>query len=146
MTGPISSPPSCGVTVLRTHDRRLCKVVRPDGEVVDYDRVKRFNLDPLDLSGLPALYDLLLRLGERRDCCVVRGAVADPARVRGVRRLLRGDPLADDAPTLREVPRRWLALDLDSVPLHLGLDPHDLVYRPRMLGHRVEAYAARAAG
>ena len=146
MTGPTRSTLGCGVTVLRARGRRLCKVVRPDGEVVDYDRVKRVDLHPLDLSGLPALHDLLLRLGGRRGCCGVPGGVAGPTRVRGVRRLLHDDPLADDAPTLREVPRRWLALDLDSVPLHLGLDPHDLVYRPRMLGHRVEAYAARAAG
>ena len=106
MTEPTCAPLGCGATVLRAHDRRLCKVVRPNGEVVDYEGVKRVDLEPLDLSGLTALHDLLLRLAWRRDCCVVRGAVADPARVRGIRRLLHDDPLVDDAATLQEEPRR----------------------------------------
>ena len=106
MTVPTRSFLGCGVTVLVARGRRLCKVVRPDGEVVDYDRVRLVDLEPLDLPGLPALHDLLLRLSTRRDCCIVRGAVADPARVRGVRRLLHDDPVTGDLATLREVPRR----------------------------------------
>jgi hypothetical protein len=94
--------------------------------VVDYDQAKRVDLEPLEFSGLHALYDLLLRLNAPRDCCIVRGAVADPTRVCGVRRLLRPDPATGDAATLQEVSRPWIALDLDSVPLPAGLDLRDL--------------------
>jgi hypothetical protein len=122
----MSAPTSCGLTVLRARGRRLCKVIHPDSAVVDYDQAKLFDLEPLDLADLLALHDLLHRLGRRRDCCVVRGAVADPARMLGVRRLLHVDPDTGDLSTLREEPRRWLALDLDSVPLPPGTDPRDL--------------------
>ncbi len=145
MTERTCSPLGCGVTVLRARGGRLCKVVRPDGEVVDYDRVKRVDLDPFDLSGLSALYDLLLGLGGRRDCCVVRGAVADPARVRGVRRLLHDDPVTGDLATLREVPRRWIALDLDGVPLPPGLEPRDLAACTRAVLPMLPAPFRRAA-
>jgi hypothetical protein len=122
----MSAPTSCGLTVLRARGRRLCKVIHPDGAVVDYDQAKLFDLEPVDLADLLALHDLLHRLGRRRDCCIVRGAVADPMRALGVRRLLHGDPDTGDLATLREEPRRWLALDLDSVPLPPGTDPRDL--------------------
>ena len=65
--------------------------------------------------------------------------------MRGVRRLLRGDPLVGDAPTLREVPRRWLALDLDSVPLPPGLDPRDLAACARAVLPLLPAPFRRAA-
>jgi hypothetical protein len=43
-----------------------------------------------------------------------------------VRRLLHPDPETGDAPTLREVPRRWVAGDVDGLPLPRGCDPRDL--------------------
>jgi hypothetical protein len=122
----MSAPTSCGLTMLRARGRRLCKVIHPDDAVVDYDQAKLFDLEPVDLADLLALHDLLHRLGRRRDCCVVRGAVADPTRMLGVRRLLHADPEEGDLATLREEPRRWLALDLDSVPMAAGTDPRDL--------------------
>ncbi|HEY0419597.1 MAG TPA: hypothetical protein VGC80_08765, partial [Acetobacteraceae bacterium] len=78
----MSAPTSCGLTVLRARGRRLCKVIRPDGEMVDYDQVKLVDIEPLDVVDLLALHGLLHRLGRRRDCCVVRGALADPSRMR----------------------------------------------------------------
>jgi hypothetical protein len=57
---------------------------------------------------------------------VVRAAIADPARTRGVRRLLYSDDDAGEAPTLTEVPRRWVALDFDGLELPPGVDPRDL--------------------
>jgi hypothetical protein len=57
---------------------------------------------------------------------VVRGTILDPARAARVRRLLHPDAATGDAPTLREAPRRWLALDVDGLELPLGADPRDL--------------------
>ncbi|MCK8788241.1 hypothetical protein M0638_28220, partial [Roseomonas sp. NAR14] len=73
-----------------------------------------------------ALAALLHDLAGRRSCAIVRGAIADPARTRGVRRLVHADPKTGDAPTLRDVPRAWIALDLDGMPLPAGTDPRDL--------------------
>jgi hypothetical protein len=66
----------------------------------------------VDLDGIARL---LRRLLPQSDCCVVRGAIADLARTRGVRRLLHTDQHTGDAATLRDVPRRWLALDVDHL-------------------------------
>lgn len=113
------------LTVLRAHGRRLAKAVRGDGSFEDYGLARTVDLAEVEVDGLDALEALLRRLDRRPDCCVVRGAIADPARVKGVRRLLHRD--GDDAPTLREVPRRWLALDFDSLPRPDWLDPTDLL-------------------
>lgn len=72
-------------------------------------------------AGLDELHALLCDLSARRDCCVVRGGIADPASVRGVRRLLHAD--GGDAATLIDVPRAWLALDIDGMPLPEYIDP-----------------------
>lgn len=52
-----------------------------------------------------------------------------------VRRLLHPDPETGDAPTLREVPRRWVAVDLDSVAMPAGTDPRDLAACARIVRH-----------
>jgi hypothetical protein len=57
---------------------------------------------------------------------VVRGDILDPARTRGVRRLLHGDRETGDPPTLRDVSRRWLAVDMEGVPLPADAPPADL--------------------
>lgn len=116
----------CALTIVRARGRRLCKIIRPGGEVLAYDSAKRVDMAPVDLPDLAGLHALLLRLGQRSDCCIVRGAVADPDRVLGVRRLLRDDPKTGDRATLRDVPRRWIALDLDGAPLPAGVDPRYL--------------------
>jgi hypothetical protein len=46
----------------------------------------------------------------------VRGAIADPCRTQDVRRLVHHDRKTGDAPTLCDVPKRWLALDIDGIP------------------------------
>lgn len=114
------------MTLARARGRRLCKMRHADGTTQDYDRAKHLALNPVEAPDLDALHPLLLDLLKRPDTCVLRGAIADPARVHGVRRLLHPDPKTGDAATLLDVPRAWLALDLDGLPLPDGLDPHDL--------------------
>lgn len=108
------------LTILRTRGRRLCKTIDARGEVHGYDDAKRFDLAERQFADLAELHDLLAELSERRDCCAVRGGIADPARTRGVRRLLHGD--GGDLPTLADVPRAWLALDIDGMPLPNYID------------------------
>lgn len=114
---PLLLPTGCGATVLRARGRRLSKQVQGDGATVGYDSARTFDLHPVALRDLHELHELLRSLGGRADCALVRGAVADPARTCGVRRLLHDDAETGEAATLREVPRRWVALDVDGVPL-----------------------------
>jgi hypothetical protein len=56
----------------------------------------------------------------------VHGGIADPCRTRKVRRLLHYDPETGDAPTLRDEPRQWLALDIDGLPRPEAVAPSDV--------------------
>ncbi len=103
------------VTVLRARGRRLAKLIRATGEVTGYDSARTFDFFRLPVADLDALAQLLARLASRPDCCVVRGEPIGP--VRNVRRLLHPDPVTGDAATLRECPRRWLALDMEGIAL-----------------------------
>lgn len=123
----VTHPPGCGLTVLLARGgRTLCKAISADGAARPCGQARRFDLHSEPLRNFEALAALLDHLQPRRDAAVVRGAVADPTRTVGVRRLLHPDPETGDAPTLREAPRRWAALDVDGQPLPRGCDPRDL--------------------
>jgi hypothetical protein len=92
-----------------------------------YDHVKTVDLVEVPITGLDDLEQLLRLLAQRPDCCVVRGAIADAKRTKGVRRLLHPDPDTGDAATLREWPRRWVALDFDGLQRPEWIEPVDLV-------------------
>jgi hypothetical protein len=112
------------VTIMRARNRRLAKTIAPDGTITGYDLAKTVDLIPHSVRDLAGLGKLLTKLQHHRDCAVLRAAPLDPKGSYRVRRLLHADP--DDAATLREEPRRWLALDCDSLPATDGLDLHDL--------------------
>jgi hypothetical protein len=103
------------ITVLRARGRRLAKLVRPSGLIEDYDQVRTVDLFDRQLEGLAELAGLLRALEDRPDCCIVRGAILDRHRVRGVRRLRYDDPETGDKATLHEVPHCWAALDIDKL-------------------------------
>jgi hypothetical protein len=105
---------------------RLCKTIAADGAVRGYDSAKIFDLHERAVSSLADLYTLFADLAGQPDRCVVRGAIADPARVRGVRRLLHDGGETGDRATLVDVPRRWVALDLDGAPVPPNHDPADV--------------------
>ncbi|MGC2415430.1 MAG: hypothetical protein WA459_22385 [Stellaceae bacterium] len=122
----LDPPLADSITVLHTRRRRLAKLIRADGEIVPYDAARIFDLDAVVIDDLAALGRLLTRLLRRLDCAVVRGAISDPARTRGVRRLLHPDPDTGNQATLREVPRRWVALDIDGLRRPDGIEADDL--------------------
>jgi hypothetical protein len=115
------------ITIIRARGRRLAKAIHADGTIEAYDAARTVDLVEIPIADLAALERLLLRLEHRWDCCIVRGGVADQTRVRGVRRLLHPDPATGDTPTLRDVPRRWLALDFDRLPRPDEITAQDLV-------------------
>jgi hypothetical protein len=114
------------ITILVSRGCRLGKMVRTGGEIASFDKARTFDLFERSIEGLTELGGWLRWLSDRSDCCVVRGAILDAARTRAVRRLLQRDPKTGDSPTLRDVPRRWLALDLDSLALPEYVAPTDL--------------------
>jgi hypothetical protein len=114
------------LTLATSRGRRLCKTRHADGTATDYDLARVLDLDAAIAPDLDALAALLHHLAERRDTCVLRGAILANNHARGQRRLLHRDPKTGDAPTMGEAARAWLALDLDGLPLPSGADPRDL--------------------
>jgi hypothetical protein len=125
--GPPLGPASDSITILQARGRRLAKLIRGDGRIEDYDAARRFDLMTAPIAGLDELERVLRSLIFRPDCCIVRGAIADACGTQGVRRLLHPDPQTGDAPTLCDVPRRWLALDIDSIPRPAAVSAADLL-------------------
>jgi hypothetical protein len=114
------------LTLALARGRRLCKTRHADGTAQDYDSAKLLDLHTAHVPDLPALAALLQELRTRQDTCVLRGAILDPVRTRAVRRLLHRCRATGDGPTLADIPRPWIALDFDGLPLPSDLDPLDL--------------------
>lgn len=127
MTRATIPPTGCAVTIVEAQGRAiLAKRWNADGTATPYDNARIVTLHPRPVLSLPDLALLLRELLTAPRCCILRGEPVAGERMERVRRLLHPDPETGDAPTLREVPRRWVAVDLDSVPLPAGTDPRDL--------------------
>lgn len=128
------APNRCAVTVVEAHGGAiLAKRWHADGSATPYGNARTVTLHAVPLADLAGLYSLLRDLLKAPRCCIVRGEPIDPARGAHVRRLLHRCPETGDAPTLREVPRRWVAVDVDGLPLPAGLDPSDLAACARVV-------------
>ena len=120
-------PGGCAVTICEAHGGAiLAKRIAADGSARPYDNARTITLHPWPVPHLAALADVLREMLAAPRCCILRGEPVSGERMEKVRRLLHPDPETGDAATLREVPRRWVAVDLDSVPLPEGTDPRDL--------------------
>jgi len=120
------APGGCAVTVALAHGAVLAKTWHADGTATPYGNARTVTLHPYPVADLAALADLLRHLLPMPRACILRGATVTGERMERVRRLLHPDRETGDAPTLREVPRRWVAVDLDDLPLPPGTDPRDL--------------------
>lgn len=116
----------CAMTRVEAHGAALAKRWHADGTCTDYGRGRTVTLHPEPVADLAGLHQLLRRLLPAARFCIVRAAPIDAARVRRVRRLLHACPETGEGATLREVPRRWVAVDIDGLPLPAGTDPRDL--------------------
>lgn len=95
-----------------TRDKRDHAVLR----CRNYDDCRHFDLETRRLSGLRDLGLLLRELQQDTRTALVRGAPIPGTSRTSTRRLTRTPRAGDDDPTLFDVPRWWMALDLDSVP------------------------------
>lgn len=114
------------LTVLHTPYLRLAKRLRPDGGSDGYDKAKTLDAYTVEASDLNDVFQLLQRLVSRPSCCVVRGRLLHGSSAKGIRRLLHTDRETGELPTFEDSPRRWLALDLDGLPMPEGIIASDL--------------------
>lgn len=106
---------SDAITVLRcAPSLRLAKRILPD-KIIDYDSTRTFDAWTVPVSNLRDVYELTTSLIGNPRLCVVRGALVAGPENRRMRRLVYPDPKTGDAPTLRDVPRKWVALDVEGV-------------------------------
>ena len=119
------APHSDTITILLARRKRLAKLIAADGQIVPYDHAYRYDAHTRPVSSLFDLFDVLTDLVNRPDRCVVRGELV--AGATNIRRLLHRDEETGDDPTLRDIPRRWLATDHDGVPRPESIPPHDLL-------------------
>jgi hypothetical protein len=142
------------ITIIRARrGKRLAKLIRADGTIADYDRAFRFDLIERIIPDSAIIGRLLHYLMSRPNCAVVRGQIIDPQRTVDVRRLAYPDKKNSDEPTLRDVPHRWLALDMEGVDRPADVPATDLprcaaeaVQRLPVAFHGVRCIAQATAG
>jgi hypothetical protein len=99
------------------HRRRLATkeyTTASNGRVLrrEFSEAKHFRVTRETVADIGGLYNLVAHLGDEASAFIIRGELlpgADPAHTR---RVLRGD-----AATFADVPRAWLMLDADKIPL-----------------------------
>ena len=114
----------------------MCKLVREDGTISDYDSAKFFSGAAISVANLADLSARLRAILRKPRCCVVRGALLNGPRVDRMRRLVYADRVTGDPATLDDVAQRWLALDMDGLPLPDEIPPRDI---QRCASHAITA-------
>ena len=114
------------LTILRTKGLPATKTIAkgPDGRpaiVSSYGNAKRFAGRQVPIAGLSDLATALDRV--RWDEFVIRGEPEAGIDLQDTVRRLHHDPVTGEAATFREVPRRWVLLDFDTVEVPAWLDP-----------------------
>jgi hypothetical protein len=114
------------ITILRcAGSLRLAKTIRRDLSIINYDSTRTFDGWSIPLAGIEDINLLLRRIINNPRLCAVRGELMT-APARNIRRLVYADQETGDAPTLRDVPRQWLALDVEGVEGPFSFDVSDL--------------------
>ena len=106
----------CAITILHARGRLLAKLIRTDGSIDSYDKAKHFDAIELGIQGLDHLAAVVRSLLPCWDRCVVRGSLVGGSPATGIRRLLHADRETGDQPAFYELPRRWVAIDVDGIP------------------------------
>ena len=114
------------LTVLHAPGRRLAKLLHPCGRADGYDRTRILDGYTVPVADLAHLLTLLQRLLPRPECCIIRGGLLAGERATGTRRLLYPDKDTGEPPTVRDVPRRWVALDMEGIALPPDVPAADL--------------------
>jgi hypothetical protein len=102
----------------------LAKRHRADGTWQGYDQPKTFDARTVRIGGLADLCRVLSEASHLPRICAVRGALAGGSSATGIQRI---SGTGRQGATIHDVPRSWLALDLDEIELPEGTDRRDLV-------------------
>jgi hypothetical protein len=121
----MSVPFADSITVARAPKLWLAKRIWPD-RTEPYSRAKHVDVSTVPLAGLDDIAALLACLVADPRAAVLRGELLEPAHCRGVRRLLYTDRKTGEAPTFRDVPRLWAALDIEGIARPDGIEAADL--------------------
>ncbi|MBC4018725.1 hypothetical protein [Siccirubricoccus deserti] len=124
-------PPSDSLTILRPvdHRRMMAKeyAISPNGMVVkrEFTEPKHFSVTRREVDGIEALHTALVEIERDPRACVIRGEPRPDTDLTRTRRVKKGE-----AATFDDVPRRWIMVDADKVPLPAGTsvidDPADV--------------------
>jgi hypothetical protein len=119
------------ITLLRAHDgKRMAKrfAIASNNRVTvtTYDLATWFSAEAVPVTGIHDIAELLHRLEDQRDACVIRGEPLPETDLSRTRR-----KKAEKGGAFAETPRRWMMVDIDgTVPLPPGCS---------VLGNPVEA-------
>lgn len=116
----------CAITVLHAHARRLAKLIHADHSTTGYDDARTFDAVEVGVRNLDHLADILRSLLPCWDRCVVRGSLIHGSPATNIRRLFHPDRETGDQPTLYEVPRRHVAIDVEGVARPAGIPATDV--------------------
>jgi hypothetical protein len=116
----------CAITILHARGRRLAKLIHADNSTTGYDDAKHFDAVEVVVHGLDNLAAILRSLLPCWDRCAVRGSLLNGSPAIGIRRLFHPDTETGDAPTLYEVPRRWIAIDVDGIKRPSEIEATDI--------------------
>lgn len=136
------------MTVVHSFGPRLAKQIvrQADGSVSieGFENARNFSVESLALDGLEALAGWLERYENDRRSAVIRAALRPGVNADRVRRTLHEQINPDGAlesPCFRAKARRWVALDLDGIPVPEAVDP-----KRGLIGHLVGLLPTSFAG
>src|SRR5688572_27774204 len=113
--------PPDSLTILRPVDYRRVMAkeyeISPNGLVVkrEFTEPKHFSVTRREVDGIEALHAALVEIERDPRVCVVRGEPRPDTDLLHTRRVKKGE-----AATFDDVPRRWIMVDADKVPLPAG--------------------------
>ncbi len=114
------------LTIFRTRGPRATKLIRRDGTVDPAEPAKFHDAVAIPVSGLAGIRSWLEKIADEPRAFAVRGEMIGEKRQSGILRRMHANSTKNEPATIRDIARRWVALDLDSVPLPPGTDFRDL--------------------
>jgi hypothetical protein len=128
------SDPSCGIAVIRHAKIAIAKRVTFDQiegkpRFEEYPNVKHLDIHERKAASIHELAAVLEDVSANQHAAVIRGRPLGGLPRKHVRRLLHARTIKSgriekiEPATIEEAPRRWVALDFDSIECPPGIDP-----------------------
>ena len=116
------------IVLLKSETKRLNKVYRQTQDGIKksaYQNVYNYKYASLSVRNIYGLSELLSKLEDRNNLCVVRGSLTKYGlRHQNIRRTLHKQPNGSD-PTFKAEAKKWVCIDIDEFKFPQDLDPHN---------------------